>query len=291
MSTPLSPADSRGADPRPGASPLREAPLLFVFYETTGLARQRQLLEQILGLKVIESQFHPPHHSHGLVKYDAGGVILALNLSGPGKLSEDGSDGMAAALSTPCPDTAAARLVAHGCTASAGGVFTDPDGHHYVIRAAPSASRLGPEVSVPELRLVVGDLAASLSFYGETLGLELRGRTDGELRFATGSIDLVLQHGRAAPDGRPGRHDGYLIVFHTGDVQRAFEGLRGRGLRFKQPRVGFSAIGGTARFTDPTGHTYCLYEPSAVSLSWGSGLKVRQIVGGRIGDDSDAPML
>jgi catechol 2,3-dioxygenase-like lactoylglutathione lyase family enzyme len=268
---------------------LRGAPLLFVFYETTGLARQRQLLEQILGLKVIENQFHPPHHSHGLVKYDAGGVILALNLSGPGKLSEDGSDGLAATLSTPSPDTTAVRLLAHGCMARAGGVLTDPDGHHYVIRAAPSANR--PGVFVPELRLVVGDLAASLAFYGETLGLELRGRTDGELRFVTGAIDLVLQRGRAAPDGRPARHNGYLLVFHTGDIQRAFEDLLRRGLRFKQPRVGFSEIGGTARFTDPSGHTYCLYEPSAVSLSWGSGPKVREIVGGRIGVDSVAPVL
>jgi hypothetical protein len=50
-----------------------------------------------------------------------------------------------------------------------------------------------------------------------------------------------------------------------------------RGLHFKGTRVGYSDIGGTTRFVDPSGHVFCLYEPSQESLTWGSGSKVKEI--------------
>ena len=47
-----------------------------------------------------------------------------------------------------------------------------------------------------------------------------------------------------------------------------------RGLGFSTRRVAYSKIGGTTRFEDPSGHRFCLYEPSDDSLTWGSGQKV-----------------
>jgi len=253
------------------------APVLHLFLETSDLERQRTLLEGVLGLPVIENQFHPPHHRHGLFKYDAGLVILALNLSAERRFPTDESDALATVFRTALDGAALAdRLRARGFTAPApGAAFTDPDGHHYLFRPAPRPA--GRDAAVEEIRLAVGDLPRSLDFYGGTLGLTLVARTGGSLRFATGTVDLVVERAGAAADGRRPRHDTYLPVFYTPDIRRAYEGLRRRGLAFKSARPGFSQIGGTARFADPFGHTFCLYEPSAESLTWGSGAKVRAL--------------
>ncbi|HEU4324157.1 MAG TPA: VOC family protein [Roseiflexaceae bacterium] len=253
---------------------LHHAPLLYVFFETSNLEHQRMFCERVLGLPVIENQFHPPHEYHGLVKYDGGRLILSLNLSSERKFQQDASDGMVTVLDV---DRAAVleRLRAHGYQPPDGpdGLLTDTYGHHYLLREAPAAG--GP--AVQELRLTVADLAASVEFYSRVLGLELLERGNGQARLATGTVDLLLQAGALAPDGKTIRHDKYLIVFYAADIAATHAELIQRGLVFKATRVGYSDIGGTARFADPSGHVLCIYEPSEESLTWGSGAKVREI--------------
>jgi catechol 2,3-dioxygenase-like lactoylglutathione lyase family enzyme len=269
--------EAAAAGRRRAGDGLRGAPLVHLFVETSDIARQRALLEDVLGLPVIENQFHPPHHRHGLVKYDAGGIILALNLSAEWRFLADESDALVGVFCTAGGEAVVAdRLHARGYTLpAAGAAFTDPDGHHYLFR--PSAPAEGQGGALEEVRFTVGDLPGSLDFYGRTLGLELVDRAECTLRFATGTIDLVVECAAAAADGRRPRHDTYLPVFYTADVRASYEELRRRGLAFKSARPGFSQIGGTARFADPSGHTFCLYEPSAESLTWGSGPKVRAL--------------
>jgi catechol 2,3-dioxygenase-like lactoylglutathione lyase family enzyme len=254
---------------------LRGAPLLFLFLETPDIARQRALLEQVLALPLIENQFHPPHSRHGLFKYDAGGLILALNLAAERRFRADESDALLSVIRTPWDDDALRdRFRAAGFAGpTAAHRFTDPDGHHYSFLHDPTA----PGATVAELRLGALDIPRSLDYFGSTLGLELLHRTDHALLFATGTIDLALERARTAPDGRQPRRDAYLPVFHTPDIRAAFEALRRRGLAFRSEHPGFSQIGGTARFVDPSGHAFCLYEPSAESLTWGSGPKVRDL--------------
>jgi hypothetical protein len=67
------------------------------------------------------------------------------------------------------------------------------------------------------------------------------------------------------------------MVFYTADVVDAERALRARGVAFSSS-AGFSDIGGTARFRDPSGHTFCLYQPSAESLTWGSAGKVAELM-------------
>jgi hypothetical protein len=98
-------------------------------------------------------------------------------------------------------------------------------------------------------------------------------------RFATDSLDLVLDQCPSAVDGRPIRHSACLMVFYTSDVEAAKQALARRGLTFRSG-VGFSDIGGTARFNDPSGHIFCLYQPSAESLMWGSADKVLDLMTG-----------
>jgi catechol 2,3-dioxygenase-like lactoylglutathione lyase family enzyme len=263
---------------------LRRSSLLYVFFETHQLTRQRELLESVIGLPVIEVESHQPHHRHGVVKYDAGNLIISLNLSTPSRFGKAGSDALATVftIEPAWPINERLRNDEGVLTAHDGGLFTDMHGHHYVFRSARAdrTARLRwPAVN--ELRLTVGDLAASVSFYRDILGLELLDQVENMARFATGTVSLVLESNQIAADGRRLRHNTYLLVFHTSDIEQTRAALMQRGLVFKNRRVGFSEIGGTIRFKDPSGHPFCLYEPSAESLTWGSGRKVMEVVASR----------
>ena len=241
---------------------LRRAPLLYVFLDIAGLDAERELLEEFVGLPVIEVEAHLPHERHGVVKYDAGPLILSLNLSTPGKFRPDSSDALVTVL-----DVAAD---------SAPSTCTDPWGHHLLLRPRDDdLPALPPRVT--ELRLAVDDLDASIEFYSERLGLELLDSAADTARFATGSAPLVLERRTTAVDGRRLDHRTVLIVFHASGIEGTREALIERGLAFDNRRVAYSRIGGTTRFTDPSGHRFCLYEPSPECLTWGSGPKVIEV--------------
>jgi predicted enzyme related to lactoylglutathione lyase len=262
---------------------LRRSPLLYVFFETYQLTRQRELLESVIGLPIIEVEHHQPHHRHGVIKYDAGNLIISLNLSTASRFRKDGSDALATVFTVDQAEHIGERIHSEASLATSDGcsLFTDLHGHHYIFRSVPGGrtSRLRWP-AVDELRLTVGDLAASVSFYRDVLGLELLDQAKRRARFATGTVRLALEHDKVAADGRHPRRNTYLLVFHTNDIDRTRAALMRRGLTFKNRCVGFSEIGGTIRFEDPSGHRFCLYEPSAESLTWGSGQKVMEIVAG-----------
>lgn len=256
---------------------LRRAPLLYVFYETARIRRQRELFESVIGVPVIEVEPHLPHHRHGVFKYDAGGIILSHNMSGPSRFREGESDALTTVFAVPAgwPQD---RLRATGMvTERAEGVFTDEEGRHF--RFVPGEEGSDRTV-VAELELTVRDLEESVAFYGGTLGLEPLERREGYARFATATVPIGLREGESAPDGGRPRHHSYLVVFLTPEIEETREALIARGLEFKSPRVGFSEIGGTIRFDDPSGQRLCLYVPSEESLGWGSGPKVMEIAGG-----------
>jgi catechol 2,3-dioxygenase-like lactoylglutathione lyase family enzyme len=245
---------------------------MFVFQDVSDLARGRALLERELGLRLIENQFHPPHEHHGLTKYDAGGTIVSLNLFAGRRFRDDSSDGLVMVYRTTDPDRLRDRLTGWGTWR--GPLFTDPDGHHYHFTGGVPAGSL--TIDLAEVRLAVPRLADAVPFYRDVLGLRVSEHGPAGVRFATGTTDLVLDERPAAPDGKPVRHNACLAVFHTPDVLAAHRTLADSGLVFTQG-PGFSDIGGTARFLDPSGHTFCLYEPSAESLGWGSGAKVTEL--------------
>jgi catechol 2,3-dioxygenase-like lactoylglutathione lyase family enzyme len=255
---------------------LADSPLMFVFLDVSSLPRHRRLYEEVFGFRVIENQFHPPHEHHGLVKYDAGGTILAINLFAERKFQRPDADGVTLLCRVAEPDRLR-PLADYGHRA--GPAFTDSDGHHYAFApGAPADPALAAEIT--ELRLAVPDLAAALPFYRDVLGLRPVTVTDDAARFRTGSLDLTVYRAARSPDGRPIRHNACLLVFYTADVEQAEQDLRERGLTFSSG-AGFSDIGGTARFRDPSGHVFCLYQPSAESLTWGSADKVMDLMTSR----------
>jgi catechol 2,3-dioxygenase-like lactoylglutathione lyase family enzyme len=255
---------------------LRRAPLLYVFYETSQIRSQRRLFESAIGVPVIEVEPHLPHHRHGVFKYDAGRVILSHNMSGPSRFRPGDSDALVTVFAVPPDWPLDAVREAEGMAERADGLFTDPEGRHFRFHPTPGVER----AVVDELRLTVDDLEASVAFYRDALDLELVERTERSARFATGTVAIGLEEDERAPDGRAPRRHSYLLVFHAAEIEEAREALIARGLEFKGPRVGFSEIGGTIRFDDPSGQRFCLYVPSEESLAWGSGPKVLEIAGG-----------
>jgi catechol 2,3-dioxygenase-like lactoylglutathione lyase family enzyme len=250
---------------RGGQVSLSRCPLLYVFYETLALERQRKLFESVIGLPVIEIDPRQPGHRHGVVKYDAGNVIISLNLSTGSRFRVDRSDALV-------------TVFAVGPTWDGGQRLTDGHGHHYAFRlASPGGPARRASPAVDELRLTVEDLAAAVAFYDGVLGLEPLGQEHGAVRFATRTVPLVLERGLRAADGRRPRHDTYLLVFHTDDIEQTRASLAARGLTFKSRNIGSRDIGETIRFEDPAGHRFCLYQPSAESLTWNSGRKVEEL--------------
>jgi predicted enzyme related to lactoylglutathione lyase len=256
---------------------LRTAPLLYVFYETSRIRAQRELFESVIGVPVIEVEPHLPHHRHGVFKYDGGGIILSHNMSGPSRFRPGESDALVTVFAVPL-GWSFARLEGTGMVeAHPGGVYTDAEGRHFAFLPTPGVER----TEVAELRLLVPDLEAAAAFYGGMLELEPLERTDDDALYATGSVPIRLVRGARGPDGGALRHHSYLVVFHTADIEGAREALGARGVEFRQPRVGFSEIGGTLRFDDPSGQRLCLYVPSEECLGWESGPKVLEIAGGQ----------
>jgi len=250
---------------------------MYVFFEAHDMERERSFFERIIGLPVLEIEPHLPHHRHGVVKYDAGQIILSLNLAGAGNFSSGSSDGLITVFAgSPGLET----LRSHPCVASVDsrGLVTDIHGHHFLFSPVHEERSNTAWPSVPELRLMVTDLAASIHFYRGTLGLEMLEQAEKSARFATGSVRMALEEKGAAPDGRCPRYDTYLIVFYTPQVEAARAALLERGIAFKGSRVAHSEIGATARFEDPSGHRICIYEPSEECLGWASGPKVMELM-------------
>lgn len=232
--------------------------LLYVFLEAHSIDRQRQFLESHMGLRAIEIDANPSHH-HGIVKYDAGNLIISVNRSPVRQFSPDSSDGLLISFSDQGTQT------------------TDEFGHHYVIDAVPTQR----DHHIDRLILAVNDLGHSIRFYGDILGLKTLNMDGDRARVDTTHLRIILQKRATAVDGRDLRFSGYLLVLYTPNIERAYADLSSAGVRFSGRRIAASAHGRTARFKDPTGHEFCLYEPSERAFGWPSGAKVRELVGGR----------
>jgi catechol 2,3-dioxygenase-like lactoylglutathione lyase family enzyme len=246
-------------------------PLVYVFLDTSDLDGKRELLEQVLGLIPVETDPHAPHEHHGVIKYDAGPILVALNIASrpPVPLWQHAlglglrSDDPAAVLS------GAAR--AGGTLESGTGRFTDRDGHIFTVGAG--AVRPG-HAEVEELRLGVHSVPRALRFYLGQLGLSLIEQAPGHAVVSTGNLRLRLQEGPSLD-----KH-GYLIVFHTPDLRTTRAVLEHRGVVFRSG-VEDTEIGLTCRLSDPDHHVFCLYEPSEEALGWGAGAKIIEIAGRR----------
>lgn len=150
------------------------------------------------------------------------------------------------------------------------------------------------------LFLFVKDVDTSFSFYHDGLGLlDLEGGPcssqstaddEGVVKYDGGGVMLTSHHldeappvidvsEHACPPRRldPQHMEGKSVVFHVTGIEHMIEGLSGKGIQFNDG-LQHSQIGAIARFKDPSGHTFYLYEPSTEALNWPSGTKLKQIL-------------
>lgn len=75
----------------------------------------------------------------------------------------------------------------------------------------------------------------------------------------------------------PGHMTATAVAFHVDNIEEKYDALTNIGIPF-QGGVSRSKIGAIAKFSDPSGHVYFLYQPSDEALGWPSGPKIEEIL-------------
>ncbi|HZO57674.1 MAG TPA: VOC family protein [Bryobacteraceae bacterium] len=117
-----------------------------------------------------------------------------------------------------------------------------------------------PSLLVSMIALGVKDMARSIKFYSETLGMQLAGQPGEVTRFHGGGVQIALNHplGNAAGSNMVGAVE---VIFSVDGVVAAHLNLVERGCKFiQEPREVFAASW-AATFTDPDGHRLTIFGP------------------------------
>lgn len=88
--------------------------------------------------------------------------------------------------------------------------------------------------------VVVSDMQRSVEFYRDKLGIPLKFQTPDWTEFDTGATTLALHGGgvpaSAPPAGDPTKQAGSCSIgFSVEDVDKAYQDLQGKGIRFVMP--------------------------------------------------------
>jgi catechol 2,3-dioxygenase-like lactoylglutathione lyase family enzyme len=109
------------------------------------------------------------------------------------------------------------------------------------------------------IMLGVTDLARSVAFYRDKLGITVKQQVEAFVFLDGGGVMLVLTPSLTKATGRAA--GATEIVFSVDDVRAAYEALRARGITFTQePRV-VSGPMWAANFEDPDGHMLSIFGP------------------------------
>jgi len=116
-----------------------------------------------------------------------------------------------------------------------------------------------PTMGIGIVMLGVRELARSLAFYRDALGLPLTFASDEFAFLKAGAVTLGLR--RAADLTETNDERRMELVFAVEDVDRAYERLRERGVAFRvMPRV-VTGDQLAADFRDPDGHVLSILGP------------------------------
>ena len=107
--------------------------------------------------------------------------------------------------------------------------------------------------------LGVGEMARSLAFYRDKLGLVLKGRNEGFAFLDAGGVTLCLSEPLARASGTIS--GAVEVVFSVEDVKAAHRELAARGVQFThEPRAVTGPLW-AANFNDPDGHKLSVFGP------------------------------
>ena len=106
------------------------------------------------------------------------------------------------------------------------------------------------------LEIPATDVSKSVAFYETVFGWKIRRRGDGSTAFddGVGEVSGTWVTGRAPSDG-----PGILIYIMVDSVEKTIEAIRAHGCEIVQP-IGVDAPEITARFRDPAGNIFGLYQ-------------------------------
>jgi predicted enzyme related to lactoylglutathione lyase len=106
------------------------------------------------------------------------------------------------------------------------------------------------------LEIPATDVSKSVAFYETVFGWKIRRRGDGSTAFddGVGEVSGTWVTGRA-PSDKPG----ILIYIMVDSVEKTIEAIRANGCEIVQP-IGVDAPEITARFRDPAGNIFGLYQ-------------------------------
>ena len=117
-----------------------------------------------------------------------------------------------------------------------------------------------PQLKISMISLGVREMARSVQFYGETLGLKMLGQPGEVTMFEGGGVRVVLNRplGTAAGNEIVGAVE---VIFSVDSVADAHLALAARGCTFiREPREIYP-VGWAATFTDPDGHRLTILGP------------------------------
>jgi uncharacterized protein len=107
--------------------------------------------------------------------------------------------------------------------------------------------------------LAVADLGASLAFYRDRLGFEVKMEIPGFAFLDGGGITLALGEPLAKVAG--GSAGGVELVFGVTSVTATHAALAQAGLAFRNPPRNVDGTNWAANFGDPDGHLLSIYGP------------------------------
>ena len=113
---------------------------------------------------------------------------------------------------------------------------------------------------ISNVMLGTTDLARSLAFYRDRLGLSVQAEMDGFVFLNVGSVTLSLSeaHAKLATPVAGGTE----VVFGVADVKVAYEALSGGGVDFLNAPRNVTGDQWAANFRDPDGHLLSIFGPA-----------------------------
>ncbi len=141
---------------------------------------------------------------------------------------------------------------------------------------------LGSEKMV-YLFLYVRDADEAYEFYHKKLGLRVLEVDEeaGVIKYDVGG--LILSTHVVGGDAYCAvwvdmeRQKSVAPVFHVSNIESVFQELSDRGVGFTTG-VSRSTMGALAKFTDPDGHPFYIYEPAPEVLEWPGGARLKQLI-------------
>jgi catechol 2,3-dioxygenase-like lactoylglutathione lyase family enzyme len=107
----------------------------------------------------------------------------------------------------------------------------------------------------------VDDMAKSVAFYRDTLGIPVKYESEDWVELDAGNVTIALRRFGSGPEGRPelGVGEGATIVFEVDDIEAAKAELEGKGVKLLGGVFNYGSVK-LAAFEDVNGNVLQIYQ-------------------------------